>query len=92
MQGVNAVDPWTHTLMPEILFLHLVLLHFLRCGEPMAYVGTLPSPARVPGGGGGGGGVSRWVVPIANRVIFPRFPLNLSPISRGDPLEPFLTV
>ena len=30
------MDPGTDTLMLSILFLHLVLTHVLRCGEPIS--------------------------------------------------------
>ena len=36
--GGACVDPGTDNLMPSSLFLHLVLTHFLRFGEPISGV------------------------------------------------------
>ena len=36
--GVNAVGSWDGATMPSTYFLHLVLTHLLRCGEPISEI------------------------------------------------------
>ena len=70
--------------MPSILFLHLVLTHLLRCGEPIS--GIIFKSTQSFGDFRGcrplGGSIANW-------AIFPRFLLSLSPLSRGDPRDQF---
>ena len=61
---------------------HLVLIHLLRCGEPIS--GIILKSTRSFGDFRGcrplGGSIANW-------IIFPRFLLSLSPLSRWDPRD-----
>ena len=67
------LDPWTDTLMPSILFLHLVLTHVLRCGKPISGIIFNSTQSLEISGG------------IGYRTVLSKIPLeSLFPIPRGD--------
>ena len=83
------LDPGTDTLMPAILFLHRVLTHFPRCGEPISWIISKDTQSLgISRGGGGGEEEGSGCRPIYGSIaIFSRFLLNLPPDGDDNGLD-----